>query len=89
MRMALEGKLEWIGEWCHWRLAWCLLGLMGFLGCLGANCLGNMLGWVDWQGVGQGGTEAGAGVQGRAFTAGSGGFAGRRTMQGAMVVVSG
>ncbi len=77
MRMALEGKLEQVGKWCCWHLARCSLGLLGFLEHLRTDCSGTMLGWVDWWGVGQGRMEAGVGVQGRAFAAGSGGFAGR------------
>ena len=80
MKMALEGRLELVGKWCCQHLAQCLLGLVGFLGHLRVDCSGDMLGWVDWWDVGQGGMESGVGVLGRMFTTGSGGFTGRCTM---------
>jgi len=80
MKMALEGRLELVGKWFHWHLSQCLLGLVGFLGCLRADCSGNMLGWIDWWDVGRGETESGVGAQGRMFVSGSSGFAGGSTM---------
>jgi len=80
MIVALEGKLELIGKWCHQRLAQCSLGLVGFLGCLKVDCSSSMLGCVDWWDVGQGGAESGVGVPAKTFAAGSSGFAGGQAM---------